>query len=392
MTSEHRTSDALRVAAITEAALGSTKAHAINVVKTAGGFDRLGNAVTLYGAPPIAGTTVRDALDSYGEPRLRVVTAPPSIFRDGRTDEDRSRALGLWAAHQALADGADLVYARHFWGALAAADLGLPTIMETHAHVGDPRPVLEACFAATARRGNPLLGIATISPVLRDHYVQRGARATRVGVVPDGVDVDMFTPRRDLGPSPFADFTSPHVVYCGHLYDYKGIPTILNAASLCHDVTWHLVGGESSDIARVRAGAESRRLSNIVIHGRKPYRDVPSFLWHADVLVLPPEANHPSARWTSPVKLGEYLASGRPIVASDIPGLRTWASEPAVRWFRASDPADLASSVRTALEQHDAERKAQREAAIALAIRFSYPQRAQRLLSLAGVRSLQLAA
>lgn len=392
MTTLHPATDALRVAVITEAPLASSKAHAINVVKTAGGFERLGHSVSLYCPPPIAGASVPDALHAYAEPRLRVVTAPPSISRDAHTDDDRSRALGLWAAQLALADGADLVYARHFWGALAAADLGLPTIMETHAHVGDQRPILDACFAATARRGNPLLAIATISPVLRDHYVQRGARATRVAVIPDGVDLELFSPRLDLRPTPFANLPGPHAVYSGHLYDYKGIPTFLNAASIARDVTWHLVGGDPSDVARVRSDAESRRLNNVILHATVPHRDVPPFLWHADVLILPPEANHPSARWTSPVKLAEYLASQRPIVASDIPGLRTWVREPAVRWFRASDPTELARAVRGSLQLTPTELSAQRDAAATLAERFSYPHRAQRLLALAGVRSLQLAA
>jgi glycosyltransferase involved in cell wall biosynthesis len=382
----------MRVAVITEAAPGSTRAHAINVFKTAGGLERLGHDVALYCAPPPGGESPPLALDMYGEPRVRVVRAPRSIFDDARSEDDRSMALGMWAAHRAARDGAEFVYARHFWGALAAADLGLPTIMETHAHVGDPRAVIDACFQATARRGNPLLGVATISPVLRDHYVQRGARATRVAVVPDGVDVEMFAPTAVTGPNPYTQRHGPHAVYCGHLYDYKGIPTILNAACLCPEVTWHLVGGDASDVARVRAEVERRRLPHVVVHGGKPYREMPSWMWHADVLLLPPEADHPSARWTSPVKLGEYLASGPPIVASDIPGLRTWVAEPAVTWFRASDPSSLVSSVRAVFRMSAAEHEARRQAASRLAERFSYTQRARQLLALGNVRSLQLAA
>lgn len=383
----------MRVAVITEAAPGSIRAHAINVFKTAGGLERLGHDVTVYCAsPPPTDESPLLSLHAYGEPRLRVVGAPGSIFDTTRSDDDRSRALGTWAAHQAARDGAEFVYARHFWGALVAADLGLPTIMETHAHIGDLRPVVDACFRATARRGNALLGVATISPVLRDHYVQRGARATRVAVVPDGVDVEMFAPPAVAGPSPYAQRQGPHAVYGGHLYDYKGIPTILNAASLAPDITWHLVGGDASDVARVRAEVERRRLLHVVVHGGKLYREMPSWMWHADVLILPPEANHPSARWTSPVKLGEYLASGPPIVASDIPGLRTWVAEPAVTWFRASDPSSLVSSVRAVLRMGAAEREVRRQAAARLAERFSYPQRARQLLALGHVRSMQVAA
>lgn len=392
MTLNDHASPALRVAVVTEASLASTKAHAINVVKTAGGFERLGHNVTLYAAPLGSHDTISELLQRYGEPNLSVVAADADIFQSCRTDDERSRAIGHWAAQRAHADGVDVVYARHFWGALASADLGLPTIMETHAYVGDPRPILNACFAATARRGNPLQAISTISPVLRDHYVQRGARATKVAVIPDGVDLHMFAPPPCPGASPFANHPGPHAVYCGHLYDYKGIPTILNAAATCPDITWHLVGGDASDIQRTRNEVEARRLHNVVIHGHKPYMNVPTYMWHADVLLLPPEADHPSANWTSPVKLGEYLASGRPIVASDIPGLKSWASEPAVRWFRASDPADLVRNVQASVTMTLSDHLMQRMAASRLAERFSYMHRARRMLSLAGVHSLQLAA
>jgi glycosyltransferase involved in cell wall biosynthesis len=131
--------------------------------------------------------------------------------------------------------------------------------------------------------------------------------------------------------------------------------------------------------------AQKRGLANVVVHGSVPHRDVPAFLWHADVLLLPPSAKHPSAAWTSPVKLGEYLASGTPIVASDIPALRLWIDVSTCRWFKADDGGDLARAIEATLAQSPADRSRQATTAAAKARQFSYARRAERLLALAEI-------
>src|ERR1051325_4800983 len=218
-------------AVISELELGSHKAHAINVIKTAGGFARLGHKVTLLCRPPRWAARDQGAIDpvpllaQYGETELHVETQP-FLWTD---DDAGSLATGQWAAQRAHALSADLVYARHYAGALESLSRALPTVMETHAHVGATQPILDDCLRATHRG----LAITTISPRLRDHYIQRGAHPNHVHLIPDGVDLDLFTPKPSA--SPFQG-SGPHAVYCGHLYDYKGIPTVLQAAACTSDI------------------------------------------------------------------------------------------------------------------------------------------------------------
>ncbi len=379
----------LRIAVASDIEADSPRAHAINVFKTAGGFTRLGHDVTVLCRPAAnldATASAGAAASLYAEPGLRWRFAPP------HPGHSRAERFGEWAVARAAELGADLVYARHFMAAVRCADAGLTTIVETHAHIGDANPELVAALFATARAHRPIAALTTISRRLADHYAERGAAPARVHVVPDGVDVELFQPPRESHAPPWGEIPGPHAVYAGHLYDYKGIPTILDAAALLPRTTFHLVGGLSEDVSRVRDACTDRALHNVLVHGPRPHAEVPRWLWPADVLLLPPSADHPSAAWTSPVKLGEYLAAGPPIVASAIPALRDWVGEPEVIWFAPDDPADLARAIAEAVRETPERRRLRTAVAQRLARAFSYPSRARAMLSAAGLSPARRAA
>lgn len=366
----------MRVIVASDFEPGSSRAHAINVIKTAGGFRGLGHAVTVLCRSPQAGGDPDAYGKSYGEHDLSWITAPLVPDRDRYHDpEGVARAFGDWVAQQAAIIGPDMVYARHFEAALACAAIGLPTALETHAYVGDTKPILDRCFTATTDRDRPIYALVTISHRLAQHYIQRGADPARVRVVPDGVDFELFSRPDDIGPSPYSA-GRPIVTYAGHLYDHKGIPTIIDAAGRMPEAGFHLVGGLPDDIAAAQKRIAG--LANVHVHGPRSHSEIPAWLWHADVLLLPPSAREPSAAWTSPVKLGEYLASHTPIVASKIPGLLDWVDEPAVTWFTPDDSEDLVRAVRIALSDSNAAARLAR--ARELAGRFSYPNRAGAIL------------
>lgn len=370
----------MKIVAASDIEAGSLRAHAINVFKTAGGLARLGHEVTVLCRTPMEGLDPPALAALYGEPSIRWEAAPVDRREPGSAA--RARAFADWAA--ARASGADVVYCRHFDAALACAGAGLCTILETHAYVDDPNPQLSRALGATRRADTPLRAVVTISPRLRDHYLSRGADPARVHVVPDGVDVEMFSRPAEIGRRPF-ERTHPrgHAVYAGHLYDSKGIPTVLDAAGLLPGVGFDLVGGTPEDVAQTRVRAEGK--SNVRVHGMRPYAEVPRWLWHADVLLLPPSAREASAAWTSPVKLGEYLAAGAPVVASRIPGLVDWVGEPAVRWFEPDDAPSLAGAVEAALAESPEQGAVRTAAARRLAERFSYRERGAAILRAAGV-------
>ena len=118
-------------------------------------------------------------------------------------------------------------------------------------------------------------------------------------------------------------------------------------------VIFHFIGGLQEDINRQQANAAGLNLLNVTFHGLRPHSEVPPFLWHADVLLLVPTAHHPSAAWTSPMKLGEYLSSGKPVICSDIPALRNWLNSDEAHFVNPDDPKALVNAIQKILGRPD---------------------------------------
>ena len=120
---------------------------------------------------------------------------------------------------------------------------------------------------------------------------------------------------------------TPAVVgYSGHLYPWKGVDLLLDALAELPGVRGLVVGGHPGGAAtsarlQNRARASLACESRVTFTGMVRPREVAARLEPADVLVLPNPATVVSERYTSPLKLFEYLALGRPIVASDLPGV-----------------------------------------------------------------------
>ncbi len=89
---------------------------------------------------------------------------------------------------------------------------------------------------------------------------------------------------------------------------------VKTAAAEMTDSSWIIVGG----IADAGIRRELQELSNIVLIGEKPYHRLPSYVVGSDALILPYTVT-PRNQGRDCVKLYEYLATGRPIVASDLP-------------------------------------------------------------------------
>ncbi len=207
--------------------------------------------------------------------------------------------------------------------------------------------------------------------------------ADKVHVLADAVDLDLFNRPIDYVKEAR---DRPRIVYAGHLYDYKGIPTILEAAALLPKCDFVLVGGFAADVRRVSDIVTANRLSNVLLTGLLPLSAVPHYLWGSDVLLLPPSADHPSARWTSPVKLGEYLASGNPVVATRIPALEHWLQNEEVLFVPPDDGSALADAIRRLLDNVDLGADFARRGS-RLAAKMSYMERCQKIIDLARVPS-----
>lgn len=198
-------------------------------------------------------------------------------------------------------------------------------------------------------------GVVTITAGLRQWYLDSGFDPSRVLVAADGVDVaafdriDQVASRQDLDLPEEA----PIACYIGHLYPWKGVDVLVRAAGhMDQSVHWYIVGGVSPDLERIRASAAG--YANIHVTGHLSPLLARKYLLAADIAVIPFSAREEIARsYTSPLKLFEYMAAQRPIVASDLPSLREILRDGEnALLVTPDDPEALADAVNRLLNDH----------------------------------------
>ncbi len=113
--------------------------------------------------------------------------------------------------------------------------------------------------------------------------------------------------------------------YFGHLYPGRGVEVIEVMATLLPDVLFLVVGGNEADVAARRA---RKRAANLIYLGHVPHAMACQIMSAVDALLMPYQASvsigvagHDTARWMSPMKMFEYMATGVPILSSALPVL-----------------------------------------------------------------------
>ena len=322
------------------------RANGIQSMETCHALAARGHEVTLV-VRPDSHVPPRDPFVFYGLPRipqLRIeiapLTGPPVARRGGYLTFTIGRAAGR--ARQ------DLIFTRDL--GLASLLLRLPAwlrapvVYEAHTIAADAAKALPdlltgapaappSKLARLARRDARVWraadGYVTITTGLAHELERRFGARPRIAVVPDGVRATdsasqaAFPESQTPSPKPQAPVFT--IGYAGHLYPWKGVDLVVEAVAALPDTRALIVGGhdQEPDLARVKAfAAELGCLSRVTFTGLIPPADVAARLRECDVLTLPNPASAISNAFTSPLKLFEYMASGRPIVASDLPAIR----------------------------------------------------------------------
>jgi glycosyltransferase involved in cell wall biosynthesis len=135
------------------------------------------------------------------------------------------------------------------------------------------------------------------------------------------------------------------VVYTGHLYSWKGVDTLVESVKyLTKDFLVIVIGGTESDVSKFK----KKYLPNekLLFLGHREHGEIPIFQKSADLLVLPNTARENISKYyTSPMKLFEYMASSRPILASNIPSIKEILDENMATFFEADNSEDLANKI-----------------------------------------------
>ncbi len=220
----------------------------------------------------------------------------------------------------------ELVYSRDLLGAWMATRVGLPVLFEAHSL---PGTALQRRLWRGVMASPRLRRLVVISEALRRDLVaeELAPRHGSVVVAHDAADAPPEAPAgAPSGAGPERRERCERIGYVGSLYPGRGIEVIFALARRLPALRFDIIGGSEADLARWRPELPG----NATLHGFVAPAELAARYAELDALLMPyarsgvggPLAAVDTSRWCSPMKMFEYMASGAPIVSSDLPVLQ----------------------------------------------------------------------
>jgi glycosyltransferase involved in cell wall biosynthesis len=157
--------------------------------------------------------------------------------------------------------------------------------------------------------------LVAASETLRERIASRGREAH---LLTHGVDLDHWQGGSVGIPEPFAGLTPPYIVFWGLIDPRLDLAILRELSASLNEGTIVLIGPED------RPDPDLSRLPRVVRRPAVSLNELPAIAAAASVLVMP-YADLPVTRAMQPLKLKEYLATGKPAVVRDLPATRPWA-------------------------------------------------------------------
>jgi len=202
---------------------------------------------------------------------------------------------------------------------------------------------------------------------LKELYTKWGVKPDTFVLAPNGVDLEEFDAvQKDRSVWTKLGISSEKkiILYTGHFYAWKGVYTLLDAASFLPEFQIVLIGGTPEDTKSIIKYIQKKELKNVTVEGFVSHSTVIHYMKSADVLTLPNTATEErSQKYTTPIKLFEYMACGVPIVASDIPSFQFYLQDGVnAKMFCPDDAQDMANKIQDIFQHAEKSRTLSDEA------------------------------
>ena len=307
----------MKIVYISSSKIPSRTANSIQVMKMCNAFAKNGHEVILL-APNRRRIEqgVEDIYEYYGvEPIFKIKKLPKYIKRGAGYFYD------MLAAIHAKVNNPDIVYGRNINGCYYSLKLGMSVIYEAHHPLYDfNKRKIEIINQMPVFMN--FKNLIVISNALKRQYLRDNDKfQNRIIVAHDAADYDENNKKIiKLNNDYF------HVGYIGHLYRRRGVEKVFKLARKMDWAYFHIIGGNENDIAYWKTKIIG--YNNIKLYGFVKPGDIVKYKLSFDALIAP----YPSkivdknakntVNWMSPLKLFEYMASGKPIITSDLPVIR----------------------------------------------------------------------
>jgi glycosyltransferase involved in cell wall biosynthesis len=354
------------------------KAHGFQIARACEEFSRMGFSVELF-VPSRKNPITEDIFTFYGVSRnfsVRMIRMPDIIryhsFLKGAAFWLQSLGFLLKLRKKSF-DKTGIIYTRNPEIAWFFKRRGFFTLYEAHNW-------------PESKVGTYLFLIRKVDHIVCNsngtEQKFRESGFTNTLVAHNGVDVEKFLvnekKRGDIKKELGIPLSKKIVMYVGHFYTWKGTNTVLDA--------WEADFSKRDDVALVLVGGGEPKphpkAPNIFWEGYQSRTVIPKYLFCADILLLPnAPVNDESKFYTSPIKMFEYMAARKPIIASDLPSIREILNEKNALLFEAGSSKELSLKITTLLED-EALGKKLAEKSFEDVKNYTWENRAKKIVSL----------
>jgi glycosyltransferase involved in cell wall biosynthesis len=170
--------------------------------------------------------------------------------------------------------------------------------------------------------------VVAINEKLRDYALSLGANLEKTEIIGAGIDLERFHPdidgtriRAEYGIKP-DDIV---LFFMGWIYHFSGLKEVALELAAHRDENNKiklLIVGDGDAFDDLMAIRDIHELHDqIILTGKKPYEEIPEYIAAADVCILPAYPDEPIMQDIVPIKLYEYLAMGKPVITTRLPGI-----------------------------------------------------------------------
>ncbi len=310
-------------------------------------------------------------------PPLMLIQLLPSIYKT--IDPE------IQMSNYCIRNNVDLVYSRNTPGTSYRNIINkIPTILETHHY--HFLPDLQRLF--TLINNKYFIGVITVYDLLKKRLLKQGVPEDKILVLEDAVELSKFNniniKKELLRKKLNLPLDKNIILYAGNLGSGRGIDTIINSSKNLSkkEYSFYILGGKRYLVKKWKKYFKKNNINtDISFLGFLSLRYIPYYLKSADILVIPPTNSLSIAKWVSPIKLFEYMASKTPIIASDIQRIKEICSNNECLFFKAGDSRDLGEKIKNLINNRDLQEKLTQNA-FKKAEKHTYIKRAQRILEL----------
>jgi glycosyltransferase involved in cell wall biosynthesis len=371
----------MRIVYISDSAIPSSSPNSVHVMKMCQAFAELGHTVTLEAKNTTA--CLKDVTDIHAfyavRNNFKVNIFPRNAFKGSGAFYNASLTWRLpWIA-------ADLIYTRSITAAFLLLLYGKAVVFEVHEPYEGKAPRIRKMFRYIIKHTR-LIKLVVISDALKEYYLSNFKRSEDfIFVAHDGADTFPLA-------EPILKGEEFKIGYVGSLYSGKGMEILIPLAQACPQIRFHVVGGNKSQIEENQK--KTKGINNLVFHGFKGQQELPSYIASFDAVIAPytsrvvvsekAGANN-LALWMSPLKIFEYMSSGKPIVTSDLPVIREILTDGDTALL--CNPSNLETWERavTTLSKDPALRnKLSRNSLILFTEKYTWKKRAEQILEAIG--------